>query len=281
MIFPVIGTIMGLLFAALPIWRSLNRSPAKPAPISTPAPALSEARQLVARARALSLDKYNSTADDFAAADGLIKRALELDPNDGEVWAVSSLFNSMVRTRGFDFSPTRREAARSQAERALTLAPDSTEARYALGRWQRDNESDPAIAERTFLELLARAPEHPGALQSLGTFYQRSNRSAEAIAMFERAAKLPGQLPLARFGEFLTYFGDGRLDEAERCVRESIAAEASSNSVSGLAMLLVTRGDAAGAVQAFTALPLGNRSEHRPSGCRPSPSWRPGSPTRR
>ncbi len=110
----------------------------------------------------MSLDKYNSTADEYAAAEGLIKRALELDPNDGEVWAVSSQFNTAIRTRGFDHDPARREAARSQAERALKLAPDSIEGLFALARWQRDNDPDPAVAERTFKEVLARAPATKG-----------------------------------------------------------------------------------------------------------------------
>jgi tetratricopeptide (TPR) repeat protein len=232
-------------------------------PVSPPAP-LSEARQLAVRARAMSLDKYNSTADDYAAAEGLIKRALELDANDGEIWAVSSLFNTMIRTRGYDYAPARRELARSQAERALTLAPDSVEGRYALARWQRDNDPDSAVAERTFQEVLARAPDHAGALQALATLYHRIGRFDDAIALFERAARQPDQFALARYGEFLTYFGRSRFADAERCVRESWAASPSSNSVAGLGMVLLTaRGDAAGAVQALAAAPAVNRNEHR------------------
>ncbi len=120
MIFPVIGTLMGLLFAVRPLIPSTRRSEPKPPPV---APAVSEARQLARRAAAMSVDKYNSTADDFATAEGLLKRALELEQNDAEIWAISSMLHTNIRTRGFDHDRARREWARRDAERAVKLGP--------------------------------------------------------------------------------------------------------------------------------------------------------------
>ncbi|MEJ1970976.1 MAG: tetratricopeptide repeat protein [Lacunisphaera sp.] len=212
----------------------------------------------------MSLDKYSSSADDYAAAEGLIKRALELDPNDGEIWAVSSLFNTNVRTRGFDANPARREAARSQAERALSLAPNSIEGRYALARWQRDNDPDPAVAERTFKDVLARAPDHAGALGSLGTLYQRTGRYREALALFDRLVANPEWKPLARYSEFLAHFSRSNFSEAERCIRDSVATVPSANSVAGLAMLQLTApGDAPGAVATMATVQAVSRNDHR------------------
>ncbi|MSU67826.1 MAG: toll/interleukin-1 receptor domain-containing protein [Opitutaceae bacterium] len=236
----------------------------RPPTADKPAAPLSPARQLAERASALALKKYNSTADDFVAAEGLLKESLALDQNDAEIWAISSLFNTAIRTRGYDNSPTRREAARSQAERALKLDPNSTEALFALGRWQRDHEPDPTVAEKTFLTVLARAPDHEQALGTLATHYDRTDRFEESIAMFDRAARIPAATPLARYGQYLAYFNRWHFDEAERCVRESVAAEPSANSVTGLAMVLLTaRGDAVAAVRALADLPLAHRSEHR------------------
>ncbi len=266
--FPLFGMVMALVFVLKEKRPDVAPPPAAvpvaSAPIKPVAPSVSEARQLIAKARAMSLDKYNSSADDYAAAEGLIKRALELDPNDGEIWAVSSLFNTGIRTRGFDNNPARREAARSQAEHALSLAPDSIEGRYALARWQRDNDPDPAVAERTFKEVLARAPDHGGALGALGTLYQRTGRYQEAIALFERLALDPEWKPLARYSEFLAHFGRSNFPKAERCIRDSIAINPSTNSVAGLGMLLLTKsGDTAGALAALAAAPAGSRSDHR------------------
>jgi TolB-like protein/Tfp pilus assembly protein PilF len=254
-----------VVLGGIVVWRAGLKPPASaPVPVSavkTIAP-LTPARELAERANALSLKKYNSTADDYAAAEGLLKQALALDQNDAEIWAISSQFNTAIRTRGFDDAPARREAARSQAERALTLDEASVEARFALGRWQRDN--DPAMAEKTFLAVLGRSPDHPGALSSLGTLYSRQNREEEALAMFERAARNPALLALARYSQYLLHFSRRRFDEAERALRESIAAEPSSNSVTGLAMVLLTaKGDAAAAVRVLAEVPAANRSEHR------------------
>ncbi|MBL9200972.1 MAG: TIR domain-containing protein [Opitutaceae bacterium] len=236
----------------------------RPPPAEKPAAPLSRARQLAEQASSLALKKFNSTADDFAAAEGLLKEALALDQNDAEIWALSSQFNTAIRTRGFDHSRGRSEAARSQAERALKLNPESTEGLFALARWQRDYEPDPAVAEKTYLAVLARAPDHEQALFTLATHYDRTERFTEAIAMFERAARNPRAMPLARYGQYLAHFNRWQFAEAERCLRESIAIEPSSNAVTGLAMVLLTaRGDAAGAVRALADLPQAQRSEHR------------------
>ncbi|MDB6127093.1 MAG: invasion protein regulator, partial [Verrucomicrobia bacterium] len=261
-IVPLAGLAFGLIFALRGMWAPSRRSAARPEPVAPLVAPVSEARQLTAKARAMSLDKYNSTADDYAAAEGLIKRALELDANDGETWAVSSLLNSTIRSRGFDRAPARREAARREAERALKLAPDSVDGRYALARWQRD--SDPTMAEQTFKDVLARNPGHAGALGSLGTMYQWTGRFDEAMALFHRLEQVPEWKALAFYSEFLANFGRAHFAEAEHCIRASIAAEPSANSIGGLAMLLLTRyGDAAGAVRELASAPAASRSEHR------------------
>jgi tetratricopeptide (TPR) repeat protein len=265
---PLAGVAVALAFALRPMW-----SPSRPVPASTskaeaPAAAktapLSEARQLIARARALSLDKYSSTPDDFAAAEVLIKQALQADGADAEVYAVSSLFNISIGTRGFDHSSGRKETARSHAERALSLNPNSIESLYALARWQRDNEPDAAVAEATFKQVLERAPEHNGALLTLAIHYMRRNRFDDALPLFERAVQRPALKPLALYNLFLGHFGRWKFADAERCIRDSIAAEPSVNSQCGLAMWLMSvKGDPHAAAGALSAGPAALRSEHR------------------
>jgi TolB-like protein/Flp pilus assembly protein TadD len=158
----------------------------------------------------------------------------------------------------------RNAAARAHAERALKLAPDSVEALFALARWQRDGE-EPAIAEASFLKILARNPDHVGALHNLGYLYDRLDRIDEAAALYAREAQNPSAAALAGFTEYLMYFRRARFAEAEQAVRKSIAVEPSSNAQSGLAMLLLTwKGDAEGAAGAVASGPATIRREHRP-----------------
>ncbi len=271
----VFGLIFALYYGLLPLWKSLRSHESKPSsaapaaavpPALSPSNGLSEARQLAARARAMSLDKYDSTAEDFAAAESLVKRALELDPNDAEIWAVSSHLNFSFVSRGFDHSPSRTAIARSQAERALSLDPSSVEGLYALGRWQRDND-DPAVAEATFKKILERDPNHAGALSGLAWIYSQLDRVDESAALYERSAVLPGpgnNAALSRYLEFLLYFHRARFDEADRCIRQSIAAQPSANSQAMLAMLLLTwKGDADGAARVLDSGPTSMHSEPR------------------
>jgi len=235
---------------------------AKPPPAAAPAPE-SEARRLIAKARAMSLDKYDSSIDDYAAAEGLLKQALALDQNDPEIWAFSSLFSTSMRTRGFDHASVRREMARRDAERALKLAPDSLEALYALGRAQRDFEPD--AAEETFKKMLARKPDDTRALSNLAWIYDRGGRVDAAAALYDRAFAVdPAHAALNRYTAFLLYFHYSRFEEANRAIRQSIAIQPSTNSQAGLAMLLLTwKGDADEAERVLASGPTASRNEPR------------------
>jgi tetratricopeptide (TPR) repeat protein len=265
-IFPVFGMALTLVHVLKqPAPRSKSALPPVAAPaeaLATTAP-LSEAGQLAARARTMSLDKYDSSVDDFVAAEGLIKRALEIDPNDAQIWAVSSLLNFAFRSRGYDHALSRTAAARAHAERALKLDPNSLDGLYALGRWQRDNEAS-VIAEETFKKVLARQPNHAGALENLARVYDAMNRVEESAALFERAAAQPGGAALARYMEFLLYFRRARFEDADRSIRQSIADRPSANSQAMLAILMLTwKGDPEGAARVLASGPAASRNEAR------------------
>ena len=263
----IFGLLIGLFYAVRPLWTSgdSHRKPAA-APMASgvakPAPP-SEARQLARRARAMSIDQYDSTADDFATAEGLLKQALALDQNDPEIWAFSSLFNTAMRTRGFDHAPVRRELARRDAERALKLAPDSLTALFALGRAQRDFE--PEAAEATFKKILTRDPANAEAISNLAWIDDGNGRPDEAAALYDRAlAADPAHAALNRYTAFLSAFHYGRFEEADRAIRRSIAIQPSANSEGGLAMLLLSwKGDADGAARALASGPATAHNEPR------------------
>jgi len=261
LVFPLFGMTMALVTVLKRNEGSGGRVSAVPPAVSpdprsqVPDPKSSEARQLAERARALSLDKFNSTAADFATAEGLLQRALELDQNDAELWTISSLFNTSIRTRGFDHAPVRREQARRDAERAVTLAPDSVSALFALGRAQRD--TDHAAAEATFRRILVLDPNHAEAMSQVAWICDLTDRLEEAITLYDRVLVLdPQSAPLTHYVRHLLFFHYGRFAEAEAEARKSVALEPSANGVTGEAIVALTwRGDAAAAARALAAAP--------------------------
>ena len=236
---------------------------AKPAtpPAGSPSAGLSPARQLAEKARVL-LDGIDSTPDDYATAEGLVKRALELEQNDGEIWAISSRLNSMYMSRAFDTTDARREPARSQAERALKLAPDSVEVLLAVARANR--RGDPTRAEAALRQALTLAPKDGRLLLNLGSLYRVQNRPDEAMALYEQAAASPDVMPLARYDQYLISFYQRNFAEAERYVREAAAALPSVNFVTGHAMLELTwRGQPEAALRVLAVAPGTLRNEPR------------------
>ena len=256
----IMGLTIGLVFALRPLWAPARRPEPKPAAPVAPAPA-SEARKLAERARAL-FDKINSNADDFAVAESLLKRALELDATDGEIWAYSARLNAAYLTRSFERGTARAETARNHAERAVKLAPESAEAWHALGRaiWR----SDPPRAEEALRHALQLAPDDGRILLSLGSICRNAGRDEDALAFYVRAAALPEVRPLALYDQFLIHLYLRRFAEADRCGREAAAALPTTNSITGLAILeIVWHGRVDAAQRTLDAAPAVMRSEPR------------------
>ncbi len=262
----IAGALAGMIFLFRAVWPTPRR--AEPAsaspPASVPAQAvvpMSPARELAEKARIL-IDEIDSTPDDYATAEGLLKRALELEQNDGEIWAISSRLNSMYLSRSFDNTDARREPARSQAERALKLAPESVETLLAIARVNR--RTDAARAEEALRKALTHAPNDGRLLLNLASLYRVQNRSDEAMALYEQAAASPDVGPLARYDQFLVTFYQRKFADAERYVREAVAALPTTNFVTGKAMVELTwRGQPEAALRTLAAAPGKVRAEPR------------------
>ncbi len=262
------GLAIGLVYAFRPMWtpprRAETKSPAAvataPSPVPPAAP-LSDARQLAYKARAL-VDKIDSTPDDFAAAEGLLKRALELEQTDGEIWAISSRINTAYLSRAFDRSPSRREAGRTQAERAIKLAPDSVEALLALGR--SIGRSDFTRTEALLQRALVLAPEDGRVLLALGSNSVTQQKLDVALGYFQRMANVPEWRPLGLYNEFLVFLYQRRFAEAEPAIRDAVADVPSTNFVVGQAMLeVIWHGRADEAARLLAAAPPAVRTEPR------------------
>lgn len=231
-------------------------------PKGAPAVRPSEARQLSAKATALWEKWDDATHADWTLADELCKRAVELDPADGEAWAVYA----QVACGQYEFShsPTADDLARARAERAVRLLPTSKTTRLALANAYRTNLSTLPEAERLLRELLAAAPKDKRVLRTLGETLRAQGRFDEALASFEQAAELPGGDPLALLARSFTLAELGRFADAEKAADESISHHPGPAALlRKMECQLDFRGDLAGAAETLAKVPASSLLDDR------------------
>jgi len=228
----------------------------------------SEARRLAFEAEDFT-SKVDSGAEDFATADRLVKRAQELDPSDGEIWAVSAELNAGSYGRGFDRTKSRLEASRNQSERATKLAPLSARAWLARGDYLRGG-IDLVQAETCLRRALELAPPH-GSLHSrivfglAGAALEKGDREA-AFRLYGDSIDpgRPGSDALAHYNQFLIRFSARRFPEADALAAAAVQELLSPNFVCGRALsCLAWRGDPDMAAATLEKIPEGRRSETR------------------
>jgi TolB-like protein len=141
-----------------------------------------------AHLHALALSNRQGT-DDLENMAKFARRAVELDPNYAEAWF--TLTQAEAQKYFYpDHSEAQLARARTAAETAMRLAPDSAEGAAALGVFYyyclRDY--DRALTQ---LELArSRAPSNANAMLYIGAVKRRQGRIEEAIAIQEEAGRL-------------------------------------------------------------------------------------------
>ena len=208
--------------------RPSAKESAPPATAVIPAVApQSEARQLTAQAWALWEKQDNATRDDWTLADQLCQRALALDPADGDLWAAQSQVSLGFIIFGFDTLPARFEAARTQAERAVRLAPNSNEAQFAQANYFRRQATTRDEGVRILRQLVERMPADKRVLRTLASALRGQGRYEDSILYSDRAIALPGGDPVAMFGKEEALRGLGRSTEGENILDQVIAVHPS------------------------------------------------------
>jgi TolB-like protein len=176
-----------------------------------------------AHLHALALSNRQGTEDAENMAK-FARRAVELDPNYAEAWFTLALAEAQKY-----FYPDNSEAqlarARTAAETAMRLAPDSAEGPTALGVFYYYclREYDRALAQ---LELArSRAPNNANTMLSISLVKRRQGRIEEAIADQEEAAKLDplNQDVWANLGR--SYRGLRKFTEAHAMVERALAID--------------------------------------------------------
>ncbi len=129
-----------------------------------------------------------------------------------------------------------RRAARSAADRFVTLVPASARARYERGLLALDD-GDLETAAGDFRALLADDPAYAIAHYDLGLVEVRSNRLDAAEAEFQRAVALSPGYARARFALGTVLVRQGRRAEA-RAVFDRAAHDASDPALHDLALTI-------------------------------------------
>jgi len=214
----VVGAVVAFFVLRPPGNKALSAALA-----AAPATSMSAARQLEAKAWAIWELQDDATRDDWALADQFCQQAVAADPNDGDAWAVQSQVSLAFNIFGFDLSPARYEVARTQAQRAARLAPDSNEAQFALANYYRRNSATSDEGLRLLRQLVERMPNDKRVLRTLASALRGKGHNEESIIYSDRAIALPRGDTIAMFGKDEALRNLGRENEGENLIDQVLA----------------------------------------------------------
>jgi hypothetical protein len=143
--------------------------------------------------------------------------------------------------------PDMRAAVLAELERRIAEEPDAIAARFdraclLTGAGRLDE------AKRDYLELLARAPGHAGALNNLGALFLAEGHRRAARLVYAEAVKHNPDDPMGRVNLANILQGLGEIEDAQREYAAALALDpALREAHRGLAQLLSAAGDEAGA----------------------------------
>ena len=138
-----------------------------------------------------------------------LTEATRLDPGFAAAWALLSRGHGSQYFQQYDHSDARKALAKAALDRAVQLAPDTTETRTAVGYYQYWVERDFAAAIRTFSAIEAKEPNNIDAIPALAYIARRQGRHDEAIRRLNQAVELdPRNIQLLT--ETAWTYGQGR-----------------------------------------------------------------------
>jgi tetratricopeptide (TPR) repeat protein len=250
MIFPVLGTVMGLMFAAVPLWKAFNRparhdparaegpvavptKPVEPHTVKTVTPVTRDWPRNPELKKAMNLiEGLEAIPDDLALAEEIAKGVLDRSPTDIEAVTVMARVQAHFLRRGFDRSDERAALAKRYAERALQLSPDEPEAMYALATYHFSRATgETARTEQLLRQAIELDPTNPRPGRLLADLYNVTNRPAEAIAQGQdNIRRFPNDV-LSHYDLARNYKDQGRYDEFDRELDATIALAPLPNAI--------------------------------------------------
>ena len=126
------------------------------------------------------------------AVEGLLRSAVELDPNFAVAWAQLADVHAQFSFFSVDATPERLALASAAMEKATKLAPDNSDVIRNLGAYYYHN-WDFARAEEQYRRVIRQQPNDAFAHNFLGLLLRRQGKWIETLVEFARAAELePG-----------------------------------------------------------------------------------------
>ena len=211
-----------VLAIGVAFWRPWSKTglPAKPA--------LTETQNLIQQARTL-IDDPLAVRENYRLAEELGQRAVQLNPTDAEAWAVLAQASLSLVAGRYDDTPTRREAAGSQAERAIRLAPDSLDAGLAVAGHLLVSRQF-SEGESRARELLRRFPTDQRVVSLLASALELQNRNDEVRELLRQHANTPRGLVDFLDWQAYDHFDKNELVEADALLDQLFAGTPTASS---------------------------------------------------
>jgi serine/threonine protein kinase/tetratricopeptide (TPR) repeat protein len=196
------------------------------------------------------------TSTSRAQAITLFKQALAIEPR--AVRARVAMVGTYIAQAGNAERPPAegRRLAQEELARALASNPDDALALSLLGWMAMNYEGDFGAAAKHFTRALAREPGNVSVLGNAAIFVQNLGRLDEAIAAMQYQGAHDPANPRVPFNLASTYYYAGQFDSAVAASRTVLTMSPARTTIHAtMAMALLARGDAVGALAAALAEP--------------------------
>lgn len=184
-VFAIQGELARAIAAALRIALT-DRQAATLAQAPTQNPA---AYELFLREREMS-ERDGNDQDRVQRSIQLLQRAVTLDPEFAQAWALLAVNYAQTHFWNYDRTPERLDLAHAAITKALALAPDDLTVKTHAGSYHYYGYRNYAQAAAYYQAVLDVAPQHVDALASMGFIRRREGKWAESVALHRRAIAL-------------------------------------------------------------------------------------------
>ena len=205
--------------------------------------------------RALAL-RNSSSRVDLEKQIEFSRHAVELDPNYADAWANLAL-TEIYKSQTPWTSEEQKERARTAAETALRLAPNSANAHKAMGLFYRYCLKDNRAALAELETARERAPNDGGVLEAIGLLQRAQGTIQDALATLKKAADLDPLNAEIWSQLALTYAGLRQFEDAHLMVDRVLAITPDDlDTLAGKASFYQAQGDLSAAGRLLSRHPF-------------------------
>ncbi len=218
----IIGVTAVLALALWQPWRAKEnpRSPISPAASIAPAAPLSETQKLLAQINAIWAKQGDATHDELLLAEDLGAQVVAKEPANADGWAAYA--QATIAQAYFGSDSSRQAPALSRAQRAVSLAGEAFEPRFALAKAYRGRPTTHEEGLRLLQQLVRERPDDRRIWRELASALNAEGRYDEALAAIDRAIALPGDDPYAWNTRSGILMNAGRTEEAMAAAERSL-----------------------------------------------------------